>query len=107
MKENNPNAVTKSAVHKADFVSNKWNIGLMGFNDTTGGYCTFCYSHSSYFAERPSEYLVNEKGQYINEKGYVILGKDKITNEYWKDFNDKWKPTSSNPNSSLPVNIKP
>lgn len=32
----NPNAVTKSAVHKADFVSNKWNIGLMGFNDTTG-----------------------------------------------------------------------
>ncbi|HDL5699810.1 TPA: hemagglutinin repeat-containing protein [Mannheimia haemolytica] len=107
LKENNQNAVTKSAVHKADFVGNKWNLGLTGFNDTTGGDCIFCYSHSSYFAERPSEYLVNDKGQHINEKGDIVSEKDKIVNEYWKDFSDKWKPTSSNPNSSLPIIIKP
>lgn len=40
-----------SAVHKSDFVGNKWGLGLVGSNDTTGGVCWLCYSHSSYYAE--------------------------------------------------------
>lgn len=42
-----------SAVHKADFVGNKWLLGLVGSNEVTGGDCWSCYSHSSYFAEAP------------------------------------------------------
>ncbi len=48
----------------------------MGFDDTTGGDCTFCYSHSSYFAERPNKYL--------------------------KEFNTIWVPIDKKSNPSLP-----
>ena len=46
-----------SAVHKADAVGNKWGVGLVGSNDTTGGACWLCYSHSSYYAEVPDSKL--------------------------------------------------
>ncbi|MFU2144595.1 hypothetical protein [Gallibacterium anatis] len=46
-----------SAVHKADFVGNKWGLGLVGNNEVTGGNCWICYSHSSYFAEVPDPIL--------------------------------------------------
>lgn len=107
LKENSPNAVTKSAVHKADFVGNKWNLGLTGFNDTTGGDCIFCYSHSSYFAERPSKYLKNEKGQYINEKGNVVGEYNRVKNDYLDDFNTIWNPINETSNPSLPKVIIP
>ncbi len=107
LKENNPNAVTKSAVHKADFVGNKWNVGLMGFNDTTGGDCIFCYSHSSYFAERPSEYLINEKGQYIDLKGNMVDKNGRVRNEYYNEFIKKWNSENNIYNQSLPKTITP
>lgn len=28
-----------SAVHKVDAAGNKWNLSLMGFNESTGGTC--------------------------------------------------------------------
>ncbi|WP_406812368.1 hemagglutinin repeat-containing protein [Histophilus somni] len=107
LKENNPNAVTKSAVHKADFVGNKWNLGLMGFNDTTGGDCILCYSHSSYFAEKPSEYLINEQGQYIDLKGKIVTEKNKVKNEYLDDFNAIWNTINETSNPSLPKVVIP
>ncbi|WP_080735393.1 hypothetical protein [Gallibacterium anatis] len=50
-----------SAVHKADFVGNKWGLGLVGNNEVTGGNCWICYSHSSYFAEVPNGQTEIEK----------------------------------------------
>ncbi|MCW9733584.1 hypothetical protein L5B97_08940 [Avibacterium sp. 20-15] len=55
-----------SAVHKADFVGNKLLLGLVGSNEVTGGNCWIYYSHSSYFAEVPSKYLIATKNK--NEK---------------------------------------
>lgn len=104
LKENNPNSVVKSAVHKSDFVGNKWNLGLMGFNETTGGNCIFCYSHSSYFAEKPNKFLINDQGRYIDLKGNVV--DSAIGNNYLKDFEDKWNPKDKNSNPSLPIIIK-
>lgn len=94
------NSVVSSAVHEADFVGNKWNLGLTGFNDVTGGNCILCYSHSSYFAERPSKYLINEQGQYIDLKGNVV--KEKVENPYHKEFKEKWGPKDEVTNPSLP-----
>ncbi|WP_077474826.1 hypothetical protein, partial [Rodentibacter trehalosifermentans] len=99
----------KSAVHKADFVGNKWNLGLTGFNETTGGECLLCYSHSSYFAERPTEYLINENGQYMDEKGNAVYSKDKAeVNKNYDEFREKWNPQSEVDNPSLPkvINYK-
>ncbi|OOF46631.1 hypothetical protein BKK52_11150 [Rodentibacter trehalosifermentans] len=96
----------KSAVHKADFVGNKWNLGLTGFNETTGGECLLCYSHSSYYAEKPSEYLRNEKGGFIDLKGNVVSEENQIKNPYFEDFNKIWKSTENNINLSLPKNVK-
>ncbi|OOF47218.1 hypothetical protein [Rodentibacter trehalosifermentans] len=77
---------TYSAVHKADFVGNKWNLGLTGFNDTTGGECWLCYSHSSYFAEVPAQYVKNAFGNDI------LDGKGKkIESDLYKDYVEKWR----------------
>lgn len=108
LKENNSNVVARSAVHKADFVGNKWNLGLFGgFNDTTGGNCIFCYSHSSYFAERPSEHLVNDKGQFIDLKGNMVGENNKVKNQYLDEFNTIWKPVDKVSNPSLPKVVLP
>ena len=94
----------KSAVHKSDFVGNKWNLGLTGFNDTTGGACLLCYSHSSYYAEIPLEHLINENGDFIDNKGNVV--KTQVLNKYSDDFIKIWAPKDKNTNSSLPKIIK-
>ncbi|HDR1195676.1 TPA: hypothetical protein QB264_002288, partial [Pasteurella multocida] len=39
-------------------IGNKWNLGLMGFNESTGGTCWMCYSHSNYHAEVPNEFII-------------------------------------------------
>ncbi|MFZ7282824.1 hypothetical protein ACLSZW_03930 [Avibacterium avium] len=85
-----------SAVHKADFVGNKWGLGLVGNNEVTGGNCWICYSHSSYFAEVPDETIIDSHGNTIKNPAY-------------KDFSEKWGEIDlKNPiNSSLPKLIKP
>lgn len=90
-------SVVKSAVHKADFVGNKWNLGLTGFNKTTGGSCILCYSHSSYFAEVPSENFINDKNQFIDLKGDI--SDTPILNDYKKDFGEKWGDSDNNFNN--------
>lgn len=86
-----------SAVHQADFVGRPSLI--LGGNPSTGGDCWLCYSHSSYSAEIPSEYLVSEKEQYIDKKGNVT---DKPTpNPYADEYKQKWGDNYSK-NLSLP-----
>ena len=80
----------KSAVHKSDFVGNKWNLGLTGFNDTTGGACLLCYSHSSYYAEIPSEKLLDNNGNPIDLRGIIVPEYNQAKNKYLKDFKDIW-----------------
>ncbi|MDG6894663.1 hemagglutinin repeat-containing protein [Volucribacter amazonae] len=76
-----------SAVHESDFVGNKWLLGLVGNNNTTGGNCLFCYSHSSYYAEIPDPNLQKEK---------------------YNDFISIWgTPLYPNDNPSLPKLVKP
>ena len=90
----------KSAVHKSDFVGNKWNLGLTGFNDTTGGACLLCYSHSSYYAEIPSEKLVDDNGNPIDLRGIIVPESNQAKNKYLKDFKNIWG--SADINLSLP-----
>ena len=77
--EKTSNGTVKSAVHYTDFVGRTPLIALrskyiVGGNEPTGGVenTWFTYSHSSYFAEVPDKYLINEKGDYIDEKGYTV-----------------------------------
>ena len=111
--EKTSNGTVKSAVHYTDFVGRTPLIALrskyfVGGNEPTGGVenTWFTYSHSSYYAEVPSEYLINEKGDYINEKGDVVLDANKVKNRYYKEFNEKWVPIPDNQNPSLPQIIK-
>ena len=96
----------KSAVHKADFVGNKWNLGITGFNNTTGGACLFCYSHSSYYAEIPSVALVNDNGDPINLKGEVVSKANQAKNKYFLDFDKIWGDTNRNLSLPKSVNIQ-
>ena len=112
--EKTSNGTVKSAVHYTDFVGRTPLVGLrskyiVGGNEPTGGVenTWFTYSHSSYFAERPSEYLINEDGKPINNKGIVVAKESAIANEYWEEFKEKWQPTKNNPNPSLPIEVKP
>lgn len=86
-----------SAVHKADFVGRPPLI--LGGNASSGGTCWLCYSHSSYSAEIPSQFLVNEKGQYIDKKGYVTV--NPVPNLYSDEYKQKWGDSNSK-NLSLP-----
>ena len=84
-----------SAVQQADFVGNKWLLGLVGSNDTTGGACWFCYSHSSYYAEVPNQTIIDSQGNTVENPEY-------------KEFEKIWgKPKYEGHNPSLPVLIKP
>ena len=94
-----------SAVHKADFVGRPPII--LGGNPATGGECWACYSHSSYFAEIPSEFLMNSQGQYINNAGRVVTERQKVSNPLYTDFTDKWGIPIENINPSIPVLVKP
>lgn len=76
-----------SAVHKADAVGNKWGLGLGGSNDTTGGACWLCYSHSSYYGEVPDPILHKEA---------------------YKEFERIWgKPKYEGHNPSTPIFVQP
>ena len=101
-------------MHYTDFVGRTPLIALrskyiVGGNEPTGRVenTWFTYSHSSYFAERPSEYLINEKGDYIDEKGYKVEEKNGVDNEYHDEFKKKWQPTKNNLNPSLPKIVTP
>ena len=94
-----------SAVHKADFVGRPPII--LGGNPATGGECWACYSHSSYYAEIPAEYLTNNQGQYINNAGKVVSETQKVENPLYVDFVDKWGTPKDNINPSIPVLVKP
>ena len=94
-----------SAVHKADFVGRPPII--LGGNPATGGECWGCYSHSSYFAEIPNEYLTNSQGQYINNKGKVVPEDQKVGNPDFEKFLDIWGEPKDNINPSIPVLVKP
>ncbi|HEA3273822.1 TPA: hypothetical protein RVS67_002080 [Pasteurella multocida] len=85
-----------SAVHKADAIGNKWNLGLMGFNESSGGTCWICYSHSSYYAEVPDKTMIDSHGNVIENPAY-------------KDFAEKWGEVDiKNPvNPSLPKLVRP
>ena len=82
---------------------------IVGGNEPTGGVenTWFTYSHSSYFAEVPSEDLINEKGGYIDEKGYTVKEKNRVANKYRDEFNKKWQPPENNLNPSLPKIVIP
>ena len=112
--EKTSNGTVKSAVHYTDFVGRTPLIGLrskyiVGGNEPTGGVenTWFTYSHSSYFAEIPSEDLINEKGDYIDEKGYKVEEKNRVANKYRDEFNEKWQPQKNNLNPSLPKIVTP
>ncbi|HDR1187018.1 TPA: hypothetical protein QB656_002121, partial [Pasteurella multocida] len=82
-----------SAVHKADAIGNKWNLGLMGFNESTGGTCWICYSHSSYYAEIPNEFIIKNG---IKER-----------NLQYDEFTEKWGTPIKGNNPSIPILVKP
>jgi filamentous hemagglutinin len=89
-----------SAVHQADFVGRPPLI--LGGNPSTGGNCWLCYSHSSYSSEIPSEYLVNNNGQFIDKNGVVIPKEKSVKNEYYEEYSKKWGDSNSH-NLSLPL----
>ncbi|HEA3262049.1 TPA: hypothetical protein ACY38A_000033 [Pasteurella multocida] len=82
-----------SVVHKADAIGNKWSLGLMGFNETTGGTCWMCYSHSSYYAEIPNEFIIKNG---IKER-----------NLQYDEFTEKWETPIKGNNPSIPILVKP
>ncbi|WP_298971574.1 hypothetical protein [uncultured Psychrobacter sp.] len=91
-----------SAVHKADFVARPPII--LGGNPATGGECWACYSHSSYFAEIPDEYLKDSNGNVIRDPTTMRP----IENSFYTDYVEKWfKPNESNTNNSLPALVTP
>lgn len=125
-----------AATHYTDFVGRTPLVALrskyiVGGNEPTGGVEDkwFLYSHSSYFAEKPTPYLVNEHGFYMDKNGYLIKDNSgntmKMTEEnklkyppasanpYLDEFNEKWtdgktnnKVIGDNPSLPFPVRIK-
>ena len=94
-----------SAVHKADFVGRPPII--LGGNPATGGECWTCYSHSSYFAEIPSQYLMNSQGQYIDKSGKVVPEEQKIDNKNYTDYIKICGKRKDDQNLSLPILVEP
>lgn len=88
-----------SAVHQADFVGRPPLI--LGGNPSSGGTCWLCYSHSSYSAEIPSQFLVNNNGEFINNKGEVVSKNEPFQNKYYTDYLKIWG-NSNSQNLSLP-----
>ena len=93
-----------SAVHKADFVGRPPLI--LGGNPATGGECWGCYSHSSYFAEIPSQYLRDNQGQYVNTNGRVVTVKERVVTDEYIEYEKIWG-TPNQTNLSAPILVKP
>ncbi|PIT53347.1 hypothetical protein BHC44_06005 [Snodgrassella alvi] len=106
-----------SAVHYTDFVGRTPLIGfrspyIIGGNAPTGGVEDrwFLYSHSSYFREVPTKYLVDDRGRNIDANGN-LTGNIKNDNPYLEDFESRWvKGKHHNQNTinpSIPVLVRP
>lgn len=68
-----------SAVHKADFVGRPPII--LGGNPATGGECIKCYSHSSYYAEVPTQYLMDStRTNYVDKRGNIVPENQRVIN---------------------------
>ena len=93
-----------SAVHKADFVGRPPII--LGGNPATGGDCWACYSHSSYYAEIPERYLMNNQGQYINTNNRVVTEKQRVETDSYREYIKIWG-VPNEKNLSAPVLTKP
>jgi len=93
-----------SAVHKADFVGRPPII--LGGNPATGGECWACYSHSSYYAEIPERYLMNNQGQYINTNNRVVTEKQRVETDSYREYIKIWG-VPNEKNLSAPVLTKP
>ncbi|WP_249090823.1 hypothetical protein [Pasteurella multocida] len=65
----------------------------MGFNESTGGTCWMCYSHSSYYAE-----VLNE---------FIIKNGIKERNLQYGEFTEKWGTPIKGNNPSIPILVKP
>ncbi|MGY0400304.1 MAG: hemagglutinin repeat-containing protein, partial [Ostreibacterium sp.] len=91
-----------SAVHQSDFVGY-----LIGGNNTMGGHCSWCYSHSSYSAEIPSKYLKNNQGQYVDKNDKVVKPNNKVKNPEYNKFIHIWGDLKNGINPSQPVLILP
>ena len=91
-----------SAVHKADPIG-RWRV-LLGGNAATGGTCSWCYAHSSYYAEIPDEFLKDKMGNTVRD----TFGQP-LENSLYKDFVDKWGPIENKQqyNKSQPILISP
>ncbi|MCL4982957.1 hemagglutinin repeat-containing protein, partial [Neisseria meningitidis] len=125
-----------ATTHYTDFVGRTPLVALrskhiVGGNEPTGGVEDkwFLYSHSSYFAEKPTPYLVNEHGFYMDKNGDLIKDNSgnpikmteenkleystKVPNPYLDDFEQKWikgqthnKVSGDNPSLPVPVRTK-
>ena len=94
-----------SAVHKADPIGRWW--ALLGGNAATGGTCSWCYAHSSYYAEIPEQFLKNKQGQYVDINGNIIQTDKRIKNPEYRDFEEKWGKPLNQMNPSLPSLVSP
>ncbi|ARB76687.1 TPA: hypothetical protein ACY362_001388 [Pasteurella multocida] len=72
--------------------SYRWYV----FNQSPGGACWMCYSHSRYYAEVPDKTMIDSHGNVIENPAY-------------KDFAEKWEEVDiKNPvNPSLPKLVRP
>ena len=125
-----------AATHYTDYVGRTPLAAMrskyvVGGNEPTGGVEDkwFLYSHSSYFAEKPTPYLVNEHGFYMDKNGDLIRDNSgnpvkmteenkseysiKAPNPYLDDFEQKWikgqthnKVSGDNPSLPFPVRTK-
>ena len=91
-----------------DLADNKWGLGLVGSNDTTGGACWFCYSHNSYYAEVPEKFLKNSHGQYIDHSGNIVNEKNAVKSPQYEDVIKIWgEPKYKGDNPSVPILVTP
>lgn len=67
-------------MHKADFVGRPPII--LGGNPETGGECFKCYSHSSYYAEVPTQYLMDStRTNYVDKRGNIVPENQRVINQ--------------------------
>ena len=81
---------------------------FVGNSPSTEGACWFCYSHSSYYTDVPSEVLMNGKGQFIDERGNMLPEGQKADESYfYKDYEKKWGDPTDGVNRSSPKLVLP
>ena len=80
----------------------------LGGNPVTGGECWGCYSHSSYYAELPTQYLMDStRTNYVDKRGNIVPRNQRIVNQERIKYEEKWgKPVNGN-NPSAPILVIP